>query len=282
MRISYIQNNNPESTETRISFNLIEKFKEKGIEILVNDCDDSCDFILSINGLSQYELFKSFTEKYPNIKSIMYVWDLYPWTSYASNLEGVKEFDELWTPSNEVILRLQEIYNVDKNKCKVIKCYTDFFEDEDNQITNNKFIYHPVRRYNDPNLNFTKNVCDEIGYEFKSPNHSLKYDEYKKTVLQCSFLVTEYSEASTGGLTLLEGYYHGKNILLSDSIYQGGRDYFGDRAYYFKDGDFEDFKEKIQFLWNIKNEVIDLKDRKEFCKQYTIDAMVDRIINNLK
>jgi glycosyltransferase involved in cell wall biosynthesis len=81
---------------------------------------------------------------------------------------------------------------------------------------------------------------------------------------------------------MLEGYYHGKNLLFSDSIYQGGRDYFGDRAYYFKDGDFDDFTEKIQMLWNIKDEYVNLEDRKKFCEQYTIEAMTGRIIENLK
>ena len=251
MKISYIQNiNYQNSTETRISYNLINKFKEKGIEILLNECDNSCDYILSINGLSQYDIFNNIVKHYPSIKSIMYVWDMYPWTPYAS---GYNNF----------------------------KGYAEFFEDTNNLCLNDNFIYHPVRSYPDANKGFTEKACMELEYNFKVPNHSLNYEQYQQTVLQCSFLVTEYNEASTGGLTLLEGYYHGKNILLSDSIYQGGKDYFGDRAYYFKDGDFEDFKEKIQMLWNIKDKVVDLKDRKEFCKQYIIDAMVTRIINNL-
>ena len=282
MKISYIQNiNYQNSTETRISYNLINKFKEKGIEILLNECDNSCDYILSINGLSQYDIFNNIVKHYPSIKSIMYVWDMYPWTPYASGYNNLKNYDEIWVPSNEVILRLKEIYDVDINKCKVIKGYAEFFEDTNNLCLNDNFIYHPVRSYPDANKGFTEKACMELEYNFKVPNHSLNYEQYQQTVLQCSFLVTEYNEASTGGLTLLEGYYHGKNILLSDSIYQGGKDYFGDRAYYFKDGDFEDFKEKIQMLWNIKDKVVDLKDRKEFCKQYIIDAMVTRIINNL-
>ena len=104
--------------------------------------------------------------------------------------------------------------------------------------------------------------------------------EYKRNILSCAFLVTEYMEASTGGLTLLEGYYHGKQVLLSDSIYQGGRDYFGDRSFYFKDGNYDDFKDKVNFLWNMEDET-NLTDRRKFCKQYDIEIIVDEIINRL-
>ena len=92
MKISYIQGHDTTSTETRITFNLISKFIEKGITILINDCDDTCDFILCMNGLSQNSRFKSISERYPNIKSIMYVWDLYPWTNYARGFVSVNNY----------------------------------------------------------------------------------------------------------------------------------------------------------------------------------------------
>lgn len=282
MKISYIQNSDLRSTETRISYNLIEQFQKHGIEILVNQCDSSCDFILSINGLSQNNLFKRIKSDYPNIKTVMYVWDLYPWTPYSNGYGNIRDYTEIWVPSNEVILRLKEIYNVDPTKCKVVKCYAEFFEDDKDLKFNTDHIYHSVRVYDDPNLGFTEKACEELNLPLIKSEHNLSFEEYKETVLKSAFLVLEYMEASTGGLTLLEGYYHGKNILLSDSIYQGGKDYFGDRAYYFKDGDFEDFTKKIKMLWDIKDDYVDLEDRKEFCKQYTIEAMTDRIIENLK
>jgi hypothetical protein len=283
MKISYIQNKDIRSTETRITYNLIEKFKERGIEVLINECTSDCDFILCLNGLSQFPLFQSIKKDFPYIKSIMYVWDLYHWTQYTQGYNSIKNCDEVWTPSNEVILRLKEIYSVNKGKCKVIKCYTKFFDSNSTQIIKpeDKFIYHCVRDYNDPNHKFINRACDDLKLNLIRSHHNLSQEQYRDTILNCAFLVTEYREASTGGLTLLEGYYHGKNILLSDSKYQGGNDYFGDRAYYFKDGDFEDFKEKVQMLWDIKDEPVDLEDRRKFCKKYTIDAMVDRIINRL-
>ena len=282
MKISYIQNTTDlKSTETRITFNLIEKFQKNGIDIFVNDCDDSCDFILSMNGLSQIERFIEVATAFPNKKKIMYVWDCYPWTKYFTEHEWVSNCDEIWAPSNEVILRLNEAYKIPIDKCRVVKCYAELFEDDLGIEYNGKFIYHPVRKYNDDNFGMLNKICDELKIPLSRNNHTLDYNTYKKTVLTCSFLVTEYMEASTGGLTLIEGYYHGKNILVSDSIYQGAKDYFGDRAYYFKQGDYDDFKSKVKMLYE-KNEGVDLEERREWCKQYTIDAMVDRIINSLK
>jgi hypothetical protein len=282
LKISYIQNiTELKGTETRITFNLIEKFNQKGIQVLVNDCDDDCDFILSMNGLSQMNRFKDVSEKFPDKKKIMYVWDCYPWTKYFNEFEWVSNCDQIWVPSNAVSLRLNEAYNIPFEKIKRIKCYAEFFESKYDSAVNNGFVYHPVRKYNDINFEILDNACNELGIEFFRSNHSLSYSEYKSRVLSCSFLVTEYMEASTGGLTLLEGYYNGKDVLISDSIYQGASDYFGDRAYYFKQGDYEDFKNKIKMLYE-KQDTIDLEDRRNWCKQYTIDAMMERIINSLK
>lgn len=288
MKISYIQGNCLNSTETRLSHNLIPKFKEQGIEILLNDCSDDCDFILCMNGLSHLNNIKDFTNRYPNIKSISYVWDLYPWTPYAVKCNYIQNLTELWVPSNDVKLRLNEIYKINDSKIQIIKTYVEFFEDENNEVNNKNFIYHPVRGYSqDPNFEFCKQICSELNIDYLGHGNRehatiAPFEKYKTNVLTCSFLTTEYMEASTGGLTLLEGYYHGKNVLVSDSKYMGARDYFGDRAYYFKDGDIEDYKNKIKILLEkAKEPVTDLEDRKQFCEQYRIDNMVKQIINRL-
>ena len=153
-------------------------------------------------------------------------------------------------------------------------------ESDNSKIRNDEFVYHPVRYYVDSNYEITNKACKKLNIPLIRSNHVLKEEKYRDVILSCSFLVTEYMEASTGGLTLLEGYYHGKNVLVSDSIYMGARDYFGDRAYYFKDGDFDDFTRMVDYLWNLEY-TPDLQERREWCQQYTIDAMVDRILNRL-
>jgi hypothetical protein len=300
MKISYIQDDNLKSTETRISYNLIQKFNERGIDVTINAWDEDCKIILSVNGLGAYDIYEDIINKIKevdksrdvnlsllnNIKTIMYVWDMYPWTNYITGYDSLKEYNEIWVPSNEVILRLNEFYDIDPSKCKVIKSYAELFEADNIEVKNNNFVYHPVRKYNDPNYGFTERACEELNIPYVRSNHSLNYEEYKKTVLNCSFLVTEYMEASTGGLTLLEGYKHGKDILISNSIYQGAKDYFGHRAYYFKDGDFEDFKSKIKMLYeqslNYKLTDEDFNERKKYIiDNFTIDVMVDNIISRL-
>lgn len=282
MKISYIQNTIAlQSTETRISYNLIEKIVERGHQILLNECDDSCDFMLCMNGLSQSNTFLQLHREYPNVKTIMYVWDCYPWTDYFWDYNEVTTYTEVWVPSEEVILRLKEAYGIDESKCKVIKAYTHFFDTESTPVIENKFVYHFARPYNDPNYKITDKACDLLKIPLVRGNHNLPREKYEQTILSSSFLVTEYMEASTGGLTLLEGYYHGKNVLVSDSIYMGARDYFGNRAYYFKDGDFDDFVRMVDYLWKLEY-TPDLEERRQWCQQYTIDAMVDRILNRLE
>jgi glycosyltransferase involved in cell wall biosynthesis len=287
MKVCFIQGHDLRSTETRISINVVEKLREYDIEVLINECHDNCDLLVSINGLSHYDGFEQIRKIFPYIKTVMYVWDLYPWTQYTQSRDGLREYDEIWVPSNEVLLRLVEFYNVDLNKCKVIKAYAEIFEAEEDQIKNNKFAYHPVRKYKDPNIGFTDTGSLATDITMVRSEHKLTYEEYKEQVLSCSFLVTEYHEASTGGLTLLEGYYHGKDVLLSDSKYQGGKDYFQDRAFYFKDGDIDDFIEKYKFLYersfNYKLSDYELAERKQFIKDnYTIDVMAKNIYLALK
>ena len=79
----------------------------------------------------------------------------------------------------------------------------------------------------------------------KRTNHGYNENEWRRILAGCTFICTEFHEASTGGLSLIEAHNLGKNVVISDSKYMGARDYLGDRAIYFKDGDYEDFKRVI-------------------------------------
>jgi len=281
MKISYIQGYDIRSTETRISFNLKDKLTERGIQIMFNECDKHCDYILSINGLGINDTIVNIHNRYPDKKLIIYVWDMYPWTDYARGYDILKKCHQIWTPSYEVILRLKELYNIPEGKCRVIPTYVEFFEADEKNVFNGNFVYHPVRLYEDKHLYWTDIACTTLNIPLLRSNHTLTKEEYRKKVLTCSFMVTEYFESSTGGLTLLEGYYHGKNILISDSIYQGARDYFGDKATYFKSENYTDFLIKMAVMWRNANNPVNIQCRREYCKNFTIDCMVDNIVNNL-
>tara|TARA_R100000231_G_C5321895_1_gene163697 strand:+ start:179 stop:1063 length:885 start_codon:yes stop_codon:yes gene_type:complete len=279
---------NAESTECRIAYKVLNCIKAKGISIITNlenfseEDINSCDIILCISG-SEHDtepLYKKFAIKYPHMKRILYLWDLYPWVK-KYNIIPFPFYNEIWVPSNEVSLRVKELYS-SSQKTKIIKCFFESFEGEKARNLEKDFIFHPLRAYKDSNYRFLEKACEKLNINVLRPEHSLTFDEYKQAILNCSFLVCEYSEASTGGLSLLEGYYHGKNVLLSDSKYQGGKDYFGDRAFYFKDGDLSDFIDKVDMLHKKSKDPVDLQDRRSFCKIYSKSAMATRVINALK
>ena len=97
-------------------------------------------------------------------------------------------------------------------------------------------------------------------------------------------MVNELYEASTGGLTLLEGLQHGKVSLVSNSPYMGAGEYLQDNAYYFQHDDFDDFERKVLDLWNsdkVKN--VDVEKCKKFCDNHmTLDQMVKTMIARLE
>ena len=210
------------------------------------------------------------------------MWDMYPWTKYVKGYDILKKCHQIWTPSQEVVLRLKEFYDIPEEKCRVIPTYVEFFDADDKDRFNGNFVYHPVIPYEDKHAYWTDKACIALNIPLLRSNHALTKEEYRTKVLTCSFMVTEYFESSTGGLTLLEGYYHGKNILTSDSVYQGARDYFGNRATYFKSDNFQDFLINMAVMWHNANNPVDILERREYCKNFTIDRMVDKIVDNLK
>jgi len=109
----------------------------------------------------------------------------------------------------------------------------------------------------------------------------LSESEFQKRIANCTFLVCEYYEASTGGLTLLEGHRLGKPVLVSDSPYMGAKDYFGDRANYFKHDDYEDFKNKISEMWNNRT-TLDREACVKFTDRYSLENMVKEMIERMK
>ena len=133
----------------------------------------------------------------------------------------------------------------------------------------------------DKNYGWLKRACNELKIPLVEPNHKLSEPEFQKVIAECSFLCTEYHEASTGGLTLLEGHRLGKPVVISDSKYMGARDYFGDRAIYFNDNSYEDFKKTIKGVW----ENTPVLDREECIKLAdtipSVDGLVDKMISRL-
>ena len=264
----------------------IPEFKKRGIKVLENRTDKNCDFIICASH-SQINVLEYYHRMYPSIPIINYNWDLYEWIwanprGYDWQKYGhfLKKSREIWVPSEEVSMRSQEYFGVG-HKCKTIQTFARFFEADEKDIFDKRYIYNPLRSIPDRNYGWLKKVCETNDIPLFSSNHRLSEEEFKKSILECSFMVCEYYEASTGGLTLLEGYYHGKPCIISDSPYMGAKEYLGDNAIYFKHDSYENFEKVILNTWN-NTPLLDTAETKQIFNHLTVEAMVEKMIERME
>ena len=273
-------------------------YLRKGASAWRNSIDfaEEADIILSMQGVDNPAL-SSLIEGYKDKKAIVYVWDMYPWMSFADGRCGyLNQCHEVWCSSVGTMLRTHEIYGVPQERMKVIRPWFEPFDAPKEAPPENmpeRFIYHPLRNYEqDSCTGWIYHSCDELNgedesdrdftYSIVKSEHGLPFEEYKHYILNCEFLASEYAESSTGGLSLLEGYYHGKDVLISDSKFSGAREIFQDRGVYFR-GDYrEDLKAQIKHLYNRDKPEIDIKERRKFCERYLIDNVSKEIFENIK
>lgn len=265
----------------------IPEFEKRGVTVLENYVDDTTDFIIGASHSQSHRILSEINNR-PNIKLINYNWDLYPWVVE----ENINEWQlygyllsksvEVWAPSSEVVVRTNEIYGKDvADKSVVIKTFARFFETS-TPVTDKRYVYNPLRNYyKDPNYGWTEKACNILDIPLQKSEHRLSETEFQEKILGSTFLVCEYYEASTGGLTLLEGFYHGKPVLISDSPYMGASEYFGDKAHYFKHDNFDDFLNKINTMWN-NTPTVNENDRKQISEELSLDRMVDKMLSRLR
>ena len=68
---------------------------------------------------------------------------------------------------------------------------------------------------------------------------------------------------------------------MSDSPYMGGKEYFGDRAIYFKHDSYEEFKRVL--LETFQNPPkLNISDCENFCEQYKPEVVAKRVEDVLK
>lgn len=177
---------------------------------------------------------------FPHIPVVHYCWDLYPWVvddlnhpdraRWVHYLNRLKEATEIWVPTTPVAVRVKQYLNRDaKVMGVVISPWAPAKPPE-----NCGYVVDVMRPYPaDPNCNAVEKSCNELGIPWRKTGASLPWDEYRDTIANAALLVSAYHEASTGSLALLDGYALGKPILLSDSKWNGGKEIFKYRAYYF-------------------------------------------------
>jgi len=271
----------------------IEIFERKGVQVQKNSASSDCDFIVG-TGQAYIGLWEYYHKYFPDIPMVNLTLDLYKtvWTApnpHNYDWQKYKDFlnksVELWCLSDEVVLRMEE-EGIDPKTCKVMKIWARFF-DYGGEIVDNRYILKTIRPYKyDKNYGWLERACSELDIPLKQPNHQASEEEYQKLLAECSFMCCDYHETSTGGLGLMEGYNLGKLSVISDSPYQGAKDYLGDNAIYFDDNNYEDFKRVIKETWE-NTPTTDLKKCQAFCKAHpsiedNVDFMIDRMNALLK
>ena len=267
---------------------LIPIFRDKGVEVDVNSIHPKADFLMTTTQ-AWIDLAHTLHQSFPQVPIVSYVLDFYKSVWTAPNPHGynwalykhyLQKATEIWGLSNEVITRLEE-EGLSKEKCSVIKIWARFF-DYDGPIVDNRYILKTIRPYtSDKNYGWLERACSELDIPLKQPNHRASEQDYQKLIAECSFMCCDYHETSTGGLGLLEGYKLGKVSVVSDSPYEGVRDYLGDRAIYFNDNSYDDFKRVLRETWE-NTPHPDLKDCEAFCAKHpTLEQNVDAIIERL-
>ena len=222
---------------------------------------------------------------------LFYIWDFYTW-SLGWNSAGVKHeggsFD--WARLYPVLKKCkhvlcpnfgtqQNLYRFDID-AKIVLPFTRFWDEH--KIEDNNYVAVACRPYAiDPTDEWLIEALKSVGIPYVATYENEKdFDDpynFQKLITNCSFIASAKFEASTGGMSLVEAYNCGKPVLISNSMMNGANDIFGDRAFKFQYGDFKNLQACLLHLWNNRPK-LELEDCRNFCKNFTADAMAERII----
>lgn len=208
---------------------------------------------------------------------ITYCWDYYKWAhdgatnfNWRQYADFLKLSDLIIVPSSSQQLRLKELLDLDSVVVKTgIKTY-------EHEVIDKGFILDPVRYYPEENKTWAEEVANELEIPIIHSEHQFTLEEFRELVSSCTFMTCAFREASTGGLTLMEGLNLGKPSLVSNSPYMGARDYLGDLGYYFQYNDKEDLKTQMLKLWTERPKLDMIKVAKHL-EEFSFDRMAKNL-----
>lgn len=215
---------------------------------------------------------------------VVYCWDYYLWAHQGKHTswnwqryaQFLKEANLVFVPSAAQQLRLSELLGIDS---VVVKSGIPTYSAE---TTDGRFILDPLRYYPEENRDWAERAATQLGIPLIHSEHGYDQEEFRKLVSSCTFMTSCVREASTGALTLMEGLWLGKPSLVSDSPYQGARDYVGKYGTYFKYDDFDDLVAKMKDMWEMPS-FFDLSNVREYMrKEFTYDAMAKNLHENIR
>lgn len=246
------------------------------------------DALISMGVSIMDETFRAL-DRFPGVPLFAYNWDIYEWIwepgqgvkvqakhpsrqgeyDYVRYGELLKQASEVWVPSVCTGRRTTQWYGL--SNWHVILSACPWWDWPEHDIRDDGYALCTLREIPDPWWGKFEQACTELGIPYRCTRHEVSYREYQEAVAHCRFLCAPLYELSTGGLSLMEGYYHGKPVLLSDSEWNGARDYMGDRATYFRHGDFSDFKDKLLRMFSDPPHLSAPR-----CRQWITDNFSDR------
>lgn len=230
---------------------LLSQLRQRGV-----DCKDSpvgCD--LAFCG----SIFRAdaVRESWPKSKPVVhYNWDLYPhvvetrteydWKTYLLDLRAATA---VLVPNRGTAYRTEQMTGRKDSRVvlapvKLWKPYRLMGVRGRNRLPPpREYALDVMREYPwDKGSTYPHKACQDIGMKLVRTQTRTEWEEFKWLVANAAVLVSTCDEASTGGLTLLEGYAHGVPVVASDSELNGASEYFGDRATYFRSRDPEPWR----------------------------------------
>lgn len=243
------------------------------------------DAIISMS-ISQMDRTFIAHREYPGVPIFCYNWDVYKWVwdnprpgeyNYKQYGELLSEAEEIWVPSNCTGRRVEEWYGLTNwNRILSSVNYWDC-----DSVRDDGYALCCLREIPDPRWGIFQKTCQRLGIPYRETLHGVTYEEYKDAVAHCRFLVAPLYELSTGGLSLLEGYNLGKPCLISDSEWNGGRDYLGPAATYFVDGDERDFGSKLASMY-VNTPTVSDESKEYMACQFTDKRMVQNMLSRIE
>jgi len=245
--------------------------------------DETYDVIFNMSAFD-YKEAEELSKKYPHIPVVNYVWDYYKfahdgkhwWDDWKGYAEFLKKSNLLIVPSSAQQLRLRELLGLESVVVKT------GHKVETMETKDNRYVLDHMRWYPEENEKWIVTACETQYIPVIHPNHKYLESDFKKTIANCTFLACGYIEASTGGLTILEGLWNGKPVLLSNSSYQGGKDYAGEFATYFQYDDYNDCKNKVKEMFENPPKIDIEKVRKYISENFSYELMAKNLEREFK
>lgn len=217
---------------------LVKAMRDIGVQV-VSSPESRCDLCFCGS------LFKSRSVRVLNrrrrIPVVYYNWDLYPWVVKNRPVMGWPRFlidlntaARILVPNEGTRLRTTELVGRESHVVLSPVSVWQVPPPFDGHPKPGSYVLEVSRDYDwDKGYKYVSDACSLRNEPLLRTACKTPWDEFRWLVANARCLLTGLDEASTGGLTLLEGYAHGVPVVASDSPLNGAREYFGDRATYF-------------------------------------------------